>query len=109
MRPALSGTATGNGRDARQPHTKLAALAQPFAVYLDAAVVHFDQVLDDGESDSQAAVRAIHGPVALQVQVENMRQHLRVDTRALVAHDQRDFPLRTQQLDFDARAIRLNT
>ena len=57
----------------RQEDTKRRTLADAFALCADVSAVQFHQVLDDGQTESQAAVRACEGLVGLPEPVEDER------------------------------------
>ena len=78
---APSGCSGVRRPDDRQADDELAALAVALAVGLDAAAVHLDQPLDDGQADAQAALRLLQRPVHLREQVEHSGQHVRPGCR----------------------------
>ena len=48
---------------------------------LDGSAMHPYQLLDDGQPDAQAALRAIQGVIRLHEEVKDVRQDLRIDSR----------------------------
>src|SRR5438552_2250943 len=65
---------------------ELAAATGTFAARLHCPTVQFDQALDEGQSNSQSAVRAVQPPVRLSEEVENTRQEIGRNSHAGVPH-----------------------
>src|SRR5262249_9674395 len=64
-------------QDDGQADDELAAHAQTFAAGLDAAAVHLDQPLDDGQPDPQPGLRLLQRPTHLGKHLEYPGQHVR--------------------------------
>ena len=73
-----------NGTD-RQMHGEAGAEAAPIALRLDAPAVQFDDVANDGEAETEPAVRPGDRAVALRKTVEDERQQFRLNALAGVA------------------------
>ena len=70
----------------RQRDRHRRALLQAGAVRRHLPVVHAHDALHEREADPEAALRAVRRAVGLREQVEHVRQQLRVDAAAVVAH-----------------------
>ncbi len=67
-------------------NAEFAAAARALAVRLDAAVMEFDQRAQQREPDPKPTFRSRQRLVTLDEQVEDPRQHRRLDALALVSH-----------------------
>ena len=88
----------------RQEDTKRRTLADAFALGADVSAVQFHQVLDDRQTESQAAVGAREGLVGLPEPIEDERQKRGFEADAGVGH--RDFDLRIEMPAFERRGVR---
>ena len=80
----------------RQRHGEGRALALAGALGPDAAAVHLDELLDDGEPQAQAAVPPRRAGVGLAEAVEDVREELGLDAHAGV--DDADLDVRVDPL-----------
>ena len=83
----------------RQHHGERRALARTIALGAHLAAVQLDQVLDDGESEPEAAVAAGDGAIGLVETIEDVREHVGPDAAAGVGHhDGRRAPSSTRSV-----------
>src|SRR5262245_42266665 len=73
-------------RELRQLHSKRRALATPRAFRPHRTSVELDEMPDDGEAKTEAAVPAAHRPIRLPEAIKDVRQKRRIDPAAGVAY-----------------------
>ncbi len=76
---------------------------------LNAAAMHLDQPLDQGQSDAQSAVRAVERALGLREEIEYSRQQVARDPDAGITHAQDDLVVGalSQHVDTAARRSEL--
>src|SRR5207249_11402196 len=90
--------------DERQPDRERRPLPLALALDLDRAAVQLDDVVDDREPETQAAVRARVRAVGLPEGLEDVRQELGRDPLALVADGDDRLPVAAGEPQDDAAA-----
>src|SRR6185369_17560175 len=85
---------------------ELATAPRPLATNRDASAMQLDEPLRDREPDAEAALRAIERLIALHEQIEDVRQDLRIDADALIAHANLHDALDPRQTDLNAPLVR---
>src|SRR6185369_11986379 len=73
----------------READDELAALARPVALRLDPAAVQLDEAAHQRQAEPEAALRTDARALHLGEGLEDLRQHLRGDADAGVAHPDR--------------------
>ena len=79
-------------RGSRQPHGECRALADAGALGVHRAAVHADQIVDDRQTQPEAAVRARRAAVALTEALEHVRQKAGIDAASGIGDDDLEEP-----------------
>src|SRR5687767_1970170 len=85
----------------RQADAELAAATFAGTACLDGALMELDQPLDEREADPEAIARLMAGPAGPRIHIEDLRQHVRGDTDAVVAHHEHRIAVRTRESHID--------